>query len=84
MVLASVIGQDAGCDENLRRIFGDDLSAAVTRLERLLNDLGVSTQASSYGVQKEEWENLLSDALAGERGKNFIGTHESVFKNFSI
>ena len=84
MVLASVIGQDAGCDENLRRIFGDDLSAAVTRLERLLNDLGVSTQASSYGVQKEEWKNLLSDALAGERGKNFIGTHESVFKNFSI
>lgn len=84
MVLASVIGQDAGCDETLRRIFGNDLNAAVTHLERLLHDLGVSTEASSYGVQKEEWKDLLADALAGERGKNFIGTHESVFKNFSI
>lgn len=84
MILASVIGQDAGCDANLRHIFGDDLPAAVTRLDRLLNDLGVSTQAVSYGVQKEEWKDLLTEALAGERGKNFIGTHESVFRNLSI
>ncbi len=84
MVLASVIGEDAQCDQNLRRIFGDNLNSGVKQLSDLLDTLGVSTEASSYGVQKEEWKGLLADALAGERGKNFIGTQESVFKNFSI
>ena len=84
MVLASVIGESVNCDTNLRRIFGDDLEQAVVKLERYINDLGVSTRASSYGVQNEEWRTLLTSALAGERGRNFIGTHERVMENFSI
>jgi alcohol dehydrogenase len=84
MVLASVIGEDDDCDTNLRRIFGDDLDQAVTELDRFINGLDVSTKASSYGVQSEEWKELLTLALAGERGLNFIGTHERVMKNFSI
>lgn len=84
MVMASVIGEDTICDHNLQRIFGDDLNGAVDDLRRLLLELGVSTEASDYGVQEEEWRSLLTDALAGERGKNFIGTRENVFKNFSI
>jgi alcohol dehydrogenase len=84
MVLASVIGEDEVCDASLRRIFGDDLDQAVTRLDRFINGLEVSTRASSYGVQTEEWKELLTQALAGERGRNFIGTHERVMENFSI
>jgi phosphonate metabolism-associated iron-containing alcohol dehydrogenase len=84
MVLASVIGEDNNCDNNLRRIFGDDLNRAVKELDRFINDLEVSTKASSYGVQSEEWKELLTLALAGERGQNFIGTHERVMENFSI
>jgi phosphonate metabolism-associated iron-containing alcohol dehydrogenase len=84
MVLASVTGEDIDCDTNLRRIFGDDLNKAVRELDRFINDLEVSTKASSYGVQSEEWKELLTLALAGERGQNFIGTHERVMENFSI
>jgi len=84
MVLASVIGEDSVCDSNLKRIFGDDLDGAVDFLSGFINSLGVSTEASSYGVQAEEWKKLLADALAGERGLNFIGTHERVMQNFSI
>lgn len=84
MVLASVIGEDEVCDSNLRRIFGEDLGVAVSQLENFINGLDVSTRASSYGVQKEEWKELLTQALAGERGLNFIGTHERVMENFSI
>jgi len=84
MVLASVIGEDDTCDANLRRIFGDDLDKAVTELDRFLNGLDVSTKASSYGVQVEEWKELLTHALSGERGLNFIGRHERVMENFKI
>ena len=83
-VLASVIGEDADCDASLRRIFGEDLQQAVDDLDRFINSLDVSTQASSYGVQRDEWRSLLTSALAGERGLNFIGTHERVMENFSI
>ncbi len=84
MVLASVIGEDDVCDTHLRRIFGADLGKAVADLDRFINGLDVSTKASSYGVQSEEWKALLTSALAGERGLNFIGTHERVMENFSI
>ena len=84
MVLASVIGENEGCDSSLRRIFGDDLNKGVVELEQFINGLGVSTRASSYGVQQEEWKALLTGALSGERGLNFIGTHERVMENFSI
>ncbi len=84
MVLASVIGEDDACDTNLRRIFGDNLDHAEMDLKRFINGLDVSTKASCYGVQSEEWEALLTSALAGERGLNFIGTHERVMENFSV
>ena len=83
MVLASVIGEDAECDQNLRRIFGDDLDSAVTELENFLNNLGVPTEASSYGVKHDEWKELLTEAFAGERGRNFIGTFERVLEQFT-
>ncbi len=83
MVLASVTGEDAECDQNLRRIFGDDLDAAVAELENFLNNLGVATEASSYGVEREEWETLLTEAFAGERGRNFIGTFDRVLEKFT-
>ena len=83
MVLASVIGENTECDRNLRRIFGDDLDSAATELENFLNRLGVATKASSYGVQSDEWKELVTAALAGERGRNFIGTSERVLEKFT-
>ena len=84
MVLASVIGEDAECDQNLRRVFGDDLDSAVVALEKFLNGLGVPTKASSYGIQNEQLNELLTTALAGERGRNFIGRLERVLEKFTV
>lgn len=84
MVMASVIGEDPDCDRNLARIFGDDLQVGVTRLDAFLNELGVSTRAADYGVQQDEWRDLLTSALAGERGRNFIGSSQRVLDNFTI
>ncbi|MCP4183728.1 MAG: phosphonoacetaldehyde reductase [Hyphomicrobiales bacterium] len=79
-IMASVIGQDSACDQNLKRIFGPDLDTGVNNLEQFLAGLGVSTRASSYGVQKDEWQGMLTNALAGERGLNFIGSSEKVLE----
>ncbi|USG61579.1 phosphonoacetaldehyde reductase [Sneathiella marina] len=84
MVLASVIGADETCDKYLRQIFGDNLHNAIADLENFLHRLDVSTRASSYGVKRDEWKELLTSALAGERGRNFIGTKERVLENFTL
>lgn len=83
MVMASVIGADADCDESLRRIFGRDLEAGVDRLGEFLMDLGVSPDPADHGVSDAEWRALLDSALAGERGRNFIGSRERVMECFA-
>jgi alcohol dehydrogenase len=78
MVMRSVTGCDPACDASLRRIFGNDLAAGATRLEALLTTLGVSPHATDHGIKAADWSGLIDDALAGERGKNFIGRRESL------
>jgi len=84
MIMASVIGENHACDINLSRIFGRDLKRGVQELEQFLQDLGVSTRASHYGVQEDELQELLTSALDGERGRNFIGSPERVLESFTI
>lgn len=76
-VMRAVIGQNEDCDRALKRIFGADLAAGADRLEALLNRLGISTDATDYGVTRENWLAAIDDALAGERGRNFIGTRDA-------
>lgn len=78
MVMRSVIGADEVCDTGLRRIFGADLRAGADRLEEFLVTLGVSVDKADYGVGDGEWRELIESAIAGERGRNFIGSHERV------
>ena len=73
MVMRGVIGCDAACDASLERIFGPDLGRGAARLSAFLASLGVSTRASDYGIAESDWNALIDAALAGERGKNFIG-----------
>ncbi|MCM8732471.1 phosphonoacetaldehyde reductase [Hephaestia sp. MAHUQ-44] len=77
-VMRGVIGQNAACDEALARIFGADLAAGADRLEAFLAGLGISTRPTDYGVTQENWLAAIDDALAGERGLNFIGTRDAV------
>jgi phosphonate metabolism-associated iron-containing alcohol dehydrogenase len=78
MVMRSVAGCDPTCDAALKRIFGDDLAAGAAHLEKLLETLGVSPRATDHGIKAADWARLVDNALAGERGKNFIGRRESL------
>ncbi len=73
MVMRWVIGNDVDCDVSLMRIFGPDLTAGAARLEDFLEGLGVATSPGDHGIEPAEWKALLRDALAGERGRNFLG-----------
>jgi len=78
LVMRSVIGCDAACDAALGRIFGADLNAGAARLEAMLQALGVSVRAADHGIAELDWQALIDDALAGERGRNFIGRREAL------
>lgn len=78
MVMRWVAGNDADCDDSLKRIFGSDLMAGADRLQAFLEGLGVATRPEDHGVEPAEWKGLVEEALAGERGRNFLGDRESV------
>lgn len=75
LVMQWSVGCDPACDANLRRIFGDDLFAGIAVLRAFLHCLGVSTDPSAYGLKDDDWRVLVERAMAGERGRNFIGRH---------
>ena len=78
MVMRAVAGCDPTCDAALRRIFGPDLAAGAARLESFLKKLGVSPDATTHGIAARDWAELVDSALAGERGRNFIGRRETL------
>jgi alcohol dehydrogenase len=78
MVMRAVAGCDPACDAALRRIFGSDLAAGAARLEAFLKKLGISPDATDHGIAARDWAALVDDALAGDRGRNFIGRREAL------
>ena len=76
LVMRAAIGVDGDCDRALGDIFGADLRAGADDLAGFLTGLGVSLEATDYGVTAAEWRGLIGRAFAGERGKNYIGTQE--------
>ncbi len=78
MVMRAVAGCDPACDAALRRIFGPDLAAGAARLEAFLRKLGISPDATQHGIAARDWAALVDDALAGDRGRNFIGRRETL------
>lgn len=80
LVMRSAIGCDPACDAALAAIFGPDLAAGADRLAAFLGGLGVSTRAEDHGIASGEWHRLVVDALAGERGKNFVGRREALLE----
>ncbi len=78
MVMRAVAGCDAACDAALHRIFGPDLGAGAARLETFLHELGISSNATDHGIAARDWATLVDGALAGERGRNFIGRREAL------
>jgi len=73
VVMRWAMGVQPQCDAALRRVFGPDLEAGAESLRAFLQNLGVETDPSAYGVSAPEWHRLVDKALQGERGRNFIG-----------
>ena len=64
----------------LVHVFGSDLSSASIELTTLLNRLGVSTRFADYGISDAQRMDIVDEAFAGERGRNFAGTKEAFLK----
>ncbi len=73
-VLKSVIGTGGDTERSLKAVFGDDLDAGARDLVTFMQNLGVSTRATDYGLKEQEWNEVVEAAFAGERGRNFVGT----------
>jgi phosphonate metabolism-associated iron-containing alcohol dehydrogenase len=73
LVIDSVRGIDDFRGDALGRVFDGDLDGASARLMELLKGLGVPTSPAAYGVERQEWSEIVAEALDGERGKNFVG-----------
>jgi len=72
MVLERAAGTDSGRDAVLAAIFGD-LAGAPRRLREFLASVGVKTEFADYGVDAADSGRMVTHALDGVRGKNFIG-----------
>ena len=73
MVLARALHADPARDAVLSRVFDVPLDDAPAHLEAFLARLGVSTRFADYGVSADEERRMISAALDGVRGRNFIG-----------
>lgn len=73
-VMRMAFGRDVQLDALLLSVFdAGDVDAAVETLSAFLERLGVSTNPAAYGIGAGQWDQLVSAALEGPRGRNFIG-----------
>lgn len=73
MILRSFAESEGAVAQDLRRVFGADLVEASKKLGAWISELGVQIQPQDYGYDQREWESLVTEALEGERGQNFLG-----------
>ncbi|UXU08304.1 iron-containing alcohol dehydrogenase PsrA [Agrobacterium tumefaciens] len=72
-IIRSVAAEKGICEVGLGQIFGASASGAAEQMSAFLQDLGVSTDYHHYGLQDDEFRELIDAAFDGERGQNFIG-----------
>lgn len=82
MILSSFAESQCDVATNLRDIFGKDLQYAAKELSAWLEALGVKTSPEDYGYDNDAWNQLVIDALDGERGKNFSGNIDQLIAAF--
>ena len=76
IVLEKAWARSPDRDRTLQLLFGPDLGAGMQRLRDFLQALGVKTEFADYGVADSEAAAMIARAMAGARGKNFIGAAE--------
>lgn len=79
MVLERALGRRDDRDTVLAQALGAPLEDASRRLAAFIEGLGVRTRFADYGISDEQASRMVTDAMSGARGRNFIGalTHES-------
>lgn len=80
MILRSIRTAGGLCEESLKLIFGEDLKRGAEVLEDFLAKLGVTCNPQSYGIERKEWHELVAASLEGERGRNFLGSKDSLLE----
>jgi phosphonate metabolism-associated iron-containing alcohol dehydrogenase len=73
MVLQRALGVDAGRDAVLARVFDGALADAPAQLGAFMARVGVATDFAAYGVAAADSQRMVSEAMGGVRGRNFIG-----------
>ncbi|MEO6919864.1 MAG: iron-containing alcohol dehydrogenase PsrA [Collimonas sp.] len=76
MVLRMAWGARPDRDATLQRVFGATRDEAEQQLRNFLHLFDVKTNFSDYGVARQEARQMVSRAMQGARGKNFIGKNE--------
>lgn len=84
MVLRSVQGAGGLCEDSLKQIFGPDLRRGADDLEEFMATLGISSNPADYDIDRKEWRELIEELLQGERGRNFLGSHERLLEASNI
>lgn len=74
MILDSLTDAKGLTGRALREIFGPDLRIGAGKLAGFLDGLGIGLTPADYGIDPAEWTNIVAEATAGPRGRNFIGT----------
>jgi len=73
LVMEMALGVDAQVDRALLGIFDATThELAISRLRQFLHGLGVATDPADYGVNPQDWCQLVRRASEGPRGRNFI------------
>ena len=70
-IIVAARGINPDCDAALTAIFGD-LQSAPHQLRQFLDRLGVPATPMQMGIDAQQWQEILADAFAGPRGRNFI------------
>ena len=79
-VLRSVVGIGGFREAALKQVFGDDLDKGASDLTAFLASLGVGHRFTDHGIPDVDCHQIIDEAFAGERGKNFIGSKQSFLK----
>ena len=77
-------GVNQEAESRLQKIFNDTINNSASKLESMLRKLKVPLNLNELQINKNEWDQIISDAFMGERGKNFLGNIDNFNKSVKV
>ena len=84
IVLRSMEGINQEAEIRLQKIFNDTIDNSASKLENMLRKLNVPLNLNELQINKNDWDQIVSDSFAGERGKNFLGNIDNFNKAVKV